>query len=340
MLSVLKGRGLDYAEQYLTGFQRHGRRTPMGREQRAAVWALMEAWDAELASRGTVTFPDRVRAARDVARGLDHPHYRAVIVDEAQDISQIGMEFLHALVDPRGDGSRSDSLLVVGDGAQRVYPGGFRLLNAGVDVRGRTTVLRVNFRTTRQIMEAALAVAGGVDIEDLEEEYRRGEQIVESLRDGPRPILRMFTSAEEELAHVGQRIMDLAGDGRDLGDMLVAAATNKQVDHIAASLQEAGVPAEKLTNYDGATTPRVKVGTYKRSKGLEFKVVLLPFLSDEGFPYARDANQGDEEWQEVRQMGLAELFVAMTRARDILMMTAGDDVLPEIQQAQDLFEWR
>ena len=340
VLSVLKGRGLDYAEQYLTGFQRHGRRTPMGREQRFAVWALMEAWDAELASRGTVTFPDRVRAARDVARGLDHPHYRAVIVDEAQDISQIGMEFLHALVDPRGDGSRSDSLLVVGDGAQRVYPGGFRLLNAGVDVRGRTTVLRVNFRTTRQIMEAALAVAGGVDIEDLEEEYRRGEQIVESLRDGPRPILRMFTSAEEELAHVGQRIMDLAGDGRDLGDMLVAAATNKQVDHIAASLQEAGVPAEKLTNYDGATTPRVKVGTYKRSKGLEFKVVLLPFLSDEGFPYARDANQGDEEWQEVRQMGLAELFVAMTRARDILMMTAGDDVLPEIQRAQELFEWR
>ncbi len=340
VLFVLKGRGLELAEQYLTGFQRHGRRTPMGREQRLAVWALMEAWDAELAARGTVTFPDRVRAARDLARGLDHPAYRAVIVDEAQDISQVGMEFLLALVDPRGDRSLPDSLLVVGDGAQRVYPGGFRLLNAGVDVRGRTSVLRMNFRTTRQIMEAALAVAGGVNIEDLEEEYRRGEQVVESLRDGPRPSLRMFASTDEELAHVAQRIMALVGDERDLGDMLVAASTKKQVDLIAAYMKEAGVPAEKLTAYDGATTPRVKIGTYKRSKGLEFKVVLLPFLSGDGFPFARSSNQSDDEWEEVRQMGLAELFVAITRARDILILTAGDDVLPEIQRAQELFEWR
>jgi hypothetical protein len=340
ILSVLKGRGLEHVEQYLTGFQRHGRRTPMGRDQRAAVWALMEAWDAELEARGTVTFPDRVRGARDVARQLAQPYYRAVIVDEAQDITQIGMEFLHALVDPRGDRPRPDSLLLVGDGAQRIYPGGFRLLNAGVDVRGRTTVLRTNFRTTRQIMEAALAVAGAVDIEDLEEEYRRGEQVVQSLRDGPRPSLRMFASRGEELTHIAQRIMDLVGDGRDLGDMLVAAATKTQVDQVLAHLKDAAVPAERLTEYDGATTPKVKVGTYKRSKGLEFKVVLLPFLSDSGFPYGRGADQGDDEWKEVREMGLAELFVAMTRARDVLIMTAGEDVLPEIQRAQELFEWR
>jgi superfamily I DNA/RNA helicase len=340
VLSVLKGRGVERSEQYLTGFQRHGRRTPMGREQREAVWALMEAWDAELAARGTVTFQDRVRAARDVARGLEQPHYRAVIVDEAQDISQIGMEFLHALVNSRGDRPRSDSLLVVGDGAQRVYPGGFRLLNAGVDVRGRTAVLRTNFRTTRQIMEAALAVAGGVEIDDLEEQYRRGEQDVESLRDGPRPSLRMFGSAEEELAHVAQRIMELVGEGRDLGDMLVAVATNPQVNLVTGYLKSGGVPVEKLSDYDGATTPRVKVGTYKRSKGLEFKAVLLPFLSHGIFPYGREANQSDEEWEEVRQMGLAELFVAMTRARDVLIVTAGEDVLPEIQRAETLFEWR
>ncbi len=340
IVSVLKGRGLERADQYLTGFQRHGRLTPMGREQRAAVWALMEAWDAELAERGTVTFPDRVLAARDVARTLERPYYRAVIVDEAQDISQIGVEFLHALVNPSGKLLRPDSLLVVGDGAQRVYPGGFRLINAGVDVRGRTAVLRVNFRTTRQIMAAALAVAGEVDIEDLEEEYRRGEQVVESLRDGPCPSLRMFETIDEELDHIAQRIRDLTGDGRDLGDMLVAAATNTQVGQVLAYLKRFGVPAEQLADYDGATTPRVKIGTYKRSKGLEFKVVFLPFLSDRGFPYQRDANQSDEEWQEVRQMGLAELFVAMTRARDVLIMSSEEGVLSEIQRAEELFEWR
>ena len=158
------------------------------------------------------------------------------------------------------------------------------------------------------------------------------EELVESLA-------RQATSRTEADIQSDVRAL-LVWGGLDLGDMLVAAATKKQVDLIADFLKEAGVPAEELTAYDGATTPRVKIGTYKRSKGLEFKVVLLPFLSGDGFPYGRSTNQSDDEWEEVRQMGLAELFVAMTRARDVLMMTAGDDVLPEIQRAQDLFEWR
>jgi superfamily I DNA/RNA helicase len=340
IVSVIKGRGLDRVEQYVTDFQRIGRRTPMSREQRQAVWELMEAWDAELASRGSCDFVDRVRRARDLARGLDEPKYRAIIVDEAQDISQIGMEFLHALADPKGDRQRSDALLVVGDAAQRVYPGGFRLLNAGVDVRGRTTILRTSFRTTRQIMEVALAVAGDVEVDDLEEEYRRGEQVVKALRDGPLPSLRMFDDPQAELTHISQRIMELVGDGRDLGDMLVAASANWQVDEIVEHLKQAGVPTVKLDQYDGQTTPFVKVGTFMRSKGLEFKVVLLPFLDDAIFPHKRPPGQSDVERGEARQLGLAQLFVAMTRARDLLIVTAGADVLPEIQRHQHLFEWR
>lgn len=337
--AVIKGRGIDRIDDYLT-VARIGRRTPMQEGQRRAVWALKEAWDARMKVRGTVDYIDRVRLARDAARHHGRPVYAAAIVDEAQDIPQVGLEFVHALLSGGAGASGSDQLMVVGDGAQRVYPGGYRLLNAGVDVRGRTTVLRINFRTTRQIMEAALAVAGGLEVEDLEEDYRRGEQVVESLREGLPPSLRIFDDHDAELAHVADRIGHLVGDGRDPGDMLVAVSANWQVDKVLGALRDAAVPAMALTDYDGVTTPYVKVGTNLRSKGLEFKVVFVPFLGEERFPRKRPQGQTDEERAEERAQGLARLFVAMTRARDLLFLTASGSPIVELQRAEKLLEWR
>lgn len=337
--SVIKGRGIDTVHEYLS-IARVGRGTPMQESHRRAVWALHEAWDVRMRERGTVDYNDRVRIARDRARAHGRPLFAAAIVDEAQDISQVGIEFIHALLTGGPGPSGPDQLLIVGDGAQRVYPGGFRLLNAGVDVRGRTTVLRLNFRTTRQIMEAALAVAGGVEIEDLEENYRRGDQMVASLRDGPRPSLRIFDDRAKELAHVAERIHHLVGDGRDPGDILVAASANWQVEEALAALRAAGIPAMALLNYDGVTTPYVKVGTNLRSKGLEFKIVFVPHLDEELFPRRRPANQTDEERAEERAQGLARLFVAMTRARDLLFLTSSGDPIIELQKAESLLEWR
>lgn len=337
--AVIKGRGIDTVDEYLT-IARVGRRTPMQEGQRRAVWALKEAWDAGMKERGTVDYIDRVLLARDVARNSGRSHYAAAIVDEAQDIPQVGLEFVHALITGGRGASGADQLTVVGDGAQRVYPGGYRLLNAGVDVRGRTTVLRINFRTTRQIMEAALAIAGGVQVEDLEEDFRRGEQVVESLRDGFPPSLRIFNDQNAELAHVAERIGQLIGDGRDPGDMLIAASANWQVNLVLEALRAAGVPAMPLADYDGVTTPFVKVGTSLRSKGLEFKVVFVPFLDEERFPRKRPTGQTDEERAEERAQGLSRLFVAMTRARDLLFLTASGSPIVELQRAEQLLEWR
>lgn len=337
--AVIKGRGIDNVDDYLT-IARVGRRTPMQEGQRRAVWALKEAWDARMKERGTIDYIDRVRLARDVARNYGRSVYAAAIVDEAQDIPQVGLEFVHALLTGGSGASGADQLMVVGDGAQRVYPGGYRLLNAGVDVRGRTTVLRINFRTTRQIMEAALAVAGGVEVEDLMDDFRRGEQAVESLREGLPPSLRIFDNHDAELAHVAERIGHLIGDGRDPGDMLVATSANWQVEKALETLRAAGVPAMALTEYDGVTTPFVKVGTSLRSKGLEFKVVFVPFLAEERFPRKRPAGQTDEERAEDRAQGLSRLFVAMTRARDLLFLTATGPPIVELQRAEKLLEWR
>src|SRR5690606_7821411 len=160
--SVIKGRGLTSLDIYLE-VARTGRQAPMARAQREQVWDLMLAWDEAMAARGTIDFVDAVIRARDHARRLQAPWYSAVIVDEAQDLSLVGLQLVRALVNAPGGQDVPNGLMLLGDGAQRIYAGGFKLRQAGVEVRGRTTVLQTNYRNTREIIGTALAVAGDSD---------------------------------------------------------------------------------------------------------------------------------------------------------------------------------
>ncbi len=164
--AVLKGRGIDTLDEY-RHVERTGRRTGFTAAMREQSWALREAWDERLAERGVEDFPDVVRRARDLARERSEPRYEAAIVDESQDLTLVGLQFIQALVNGQGfDGQ--DGLFLVGDHAQKIYPGGFTLVQAGVDVRGRSAVLRVNYRNTRPIIDVAMACAGSEPVDDDE----------------------------------------------------------------------------------------------------------------------------------------------------------------------------
>jgi superfamily I DNA/RNA helicase len=94
---------------------------------------LREEWDRQMRDRGIVDFADVTLRARDHARRRTTATYRAVIIDEAQDLTLVGLQMLRALANGPGP-DRSDGLFIVGDGAQRIYAGGFTLRQAGVDV--------------------------------------------------------------------------------------------------------------------------------------------------------------------------------------------------------------
>src|SRR5690606_35662564 len=117
------------------------------------------------------------------------PTYRAAIIDEAQDLTLVGLQLVRALVNGPDGTDRPDGLQIVGDGAQRIYPGGFTLRQAGIEVRGRTAVLRMNYRNTREIMGAAMAVAGNQPVDDLGERFERKDAEAIALRSGIRPVL-------------------------------------------------------------------------------------------------------------------------------------------------------
>jgi len=335
--AVIKGRGLAALDEYLA-VERVGRSTRFGRALREQVWELHQRWNEEMERRGTVDFADRIVAARDLVR-VQPARYRAAVIDEAQDITLIGFQFVRALVNGDAATDRSDGLLIVGDGAQRIYPGGFTLRQAGVEVRGRTTVLRVNYRNTREVIETAIAVTGAGEVDDLGDTYRRRDATADARRDGAPPRLVMMPSFEQEVVFVAEEIDSLLHDeSLDYGGIAVALATNARADETFEALRIAGIPTVRLEQYDGTPTSAVKVGTHHRIKGLEFKIVFLPGLGAHEFPGPRIKGQGDEEHAEYEARALSQLFVAMTRARDLLYVTTTGDPADVIVDAVDHFD--
>ncbi len=239
---------------------------------------------------------------------------------------------------------RPDGLLIVGDGAQRIYPGAFTLRQAGVEVRGRTTVLRQNYRNTSEILWTSMAVAGRGQFVDMGDEpedgpRQRDGESGEPIRSGPRPLLVDCGDDDSENEFLAKQIRSLVdSETVDLGDIGVFVLINRAVSSTVRRLRNSDIPATRLTTYDGVPTPEVKVGNYKRSKGLEFKVVFLPRVKAGYVPREQTARQSDEEYAEQRELELSEFYVAMTRARDQLIVSFGEDPSELLVASIDEFE--
>lgn len=311
--SVLKGRGLGRFEQY-AGLARHGRRRPLTVDQRAAVWELYVAYENALRARGIADWQDLILEADASLQETPLERYRAVIVDEVQDLSCVMIRMLHSLV-----GDIPDGLNLVGDGQQTIYPGGSTLAEAGVSIAGRSVVLTTNYRNTAEIANFAHYLVRN-DIHTDIEGAPATSDVAETPRHGPRPVHTVFPSRavhDKSLVERVRRIVAAAeenGDEARLGDIGVLALYSWHAREAAEALEEAGIPTIDLAEYDGTPVEAVKVGTIKRAKGLEFAEVLIvrtpPYLVQPGAVAVDDAS--DERTTLQRR----ELFVGMTRARD------------------------
>ncbi|WKK27072.1 UvrD-helicase domain-containing protein [Streptomyces olivoreticuli] len=311
---VIKGRGITAFEEYAV-LPRRRRSTRLRRPHREAVWALYEAYERNRSDREVHDFDDILALALKEAR--EHPDrspYGAVVVDEVQDLSLVGVRLLHALV-----GDAPDGLLLIGDGQQSVYPGGFRLSDAGVDIRGsRGQVLRVNYRNSKEILGAALAVVAEDAFEDLDGVRVPGRREVDlTYHDGH--VVRVTEDTVEEhdralleALHAHAR----SGPARPWGDSAVLCPSWAALRHYQHLLTRAGIPVCPLEQYDGQPVDALKLGSYRRAKGLEFKHVHLPRHDAE----LHGGAPGSETVQERRELARSQLFVAMTRARDTLWL--------------------
>ncbi len=313
---VIKGRGLTRWEQY-ADLPRLGRRHRLGPQQRRVVWDLYEAYERELRDRGVHDFADQIALAEaELRRQPLAERYTAVVVDEAQDLTCMMIRMLHALV-----GDEPDGLTLVGDGQQTIYPGGFTLAEAGVSVAGRGTVLEVNYRNTREILQFASMLVRDDEFADIEGTTARGDRPVDVPRTGPKPVYVRCSGEADRQRRLVMRVHEVVAEvGTNFGDVGVLSLSRRGVEGATEALRRAGIPVVNLEQYDGIPVNRVKVGTVKRAKGLEFKQVLVvdPYASW----FTEKPDGMDEVDRERRDFRLRELYVAMTRARDGLWVAS------------------
>lgn len=319
---VIKGRGITTFEEYAT-VPRRRRRATLRQPHRQAVWALYEAYESLRTERGVHDFNDVLSLAlAEAARHTDQPRYAAVIVDEVQDLTLVGVRLLHALV-----GDTPNGLLLVGDGQQAVYPGGFRLIDAGIDIRGdRGQVLRTNYRNSKQILDAALTVVADDAFEDIDGLRTPGRRDVDlTYHDGQVVRVTKPTVAEHDEALL-DALRSLPQGARP--DAAVLCPSMRAIGHYQRLLARAEIPVCLLEHYDGRPVDAVKLGTYRRAKGLEFKRVYLP-QHDAALPQGAQTDEPGaaavrETAREREELSRSKLFVAMTRARDVLWLGSVD----------------
>jgi hypothetical protein len=295
--------------------QRLGRRTRLPEARRAVLWEIFEQVRAGLKHRGLMTESAVFQALAD-AQANRAPAFDAAVVDEAQDISISQLRFLAAL-----GGSRPNALFFAGDLGQRIFQQPFSWKALGVDVRGRSTTLRVNYRTSHQIRERAdrLLAPEITDVDGNREDRRHAVSVF----NGPPPEIRTFPSEREESEAIGAWLRSL-GNGIQAHEVGVFVRSPAEVPRAAAAVSAAGLSARVLDDRVDIRPGSVNVATMHLAKGLEFRAVAVMACDDEVLPLQdRIENVGDAgDLQEVYDTERQLLYVACPRARDRLSISA------------------
>ncbi|MEU9097422.1 UvrD-helicase domain-containing protein [Streptomyces sp. NPDC048361] len=321
--NVVLAQGLRTPEEYLRCVRR-GRGTQVGRVQRARLWRVMERFTGDLASRDCATYTMVCdQAARILAERV--PRYRHVVVDEAQDLHPAQWRVLRACV-----AGQADDLFLVGDPHQRIYDSRVSLRSLGVNVRGRTSRLRLNYRSTEEILRWSASLLDGQPVGRLGEDDEDGAA-PDSLRGyrselhGRVPVARGHGSQDDELRALVEQIRTwIDQDGVHPSDVAVCARFNTLVDAVIVRLRREGVPAVAVKDDPGASVSGVRVATMHAMKGLEFRCVAVVGVTAGALPFAPQVTPADEDAVQHRSDLLAEhclLFVACTRARDALALS-------------------
>jgi superfamily I DNA/RNA helicase len=314
---VVQANGIQTEADYLR-VSRTGRGKTVSRPQRARIWKVMEGYRKALASRKQQEWLEIIQSAR---RFLEEKKtklaYRAVVVDESQDFHSEEWKLIRALVSAGGN-----DLFLVGDAHQRIYGRKVVLSRFGIATQGRSSTLRINYRTTEQIRAWAVAMLECMAVDDLD-----GEAVEEkgymSLLSGPKPECHRFISAEQEQDFLGKTLKELV-KGRPAEEICLVARTAKLIkgdyQGLLKSLRVEHVVLDKSKKGTGGG---VRLATMHRVKGLEFPVMILAGVNSNVMPLRIAALEGDptsKKEHEDRERSL--LFVAATRARDELIVTS------------------
>ncbi|WPU55887.1 AAA family ATPase [Stenotrophomonas acidaminiphila] len=296
---VIAAQGVQSLDEYRRA-SRVGRQSILSRSKRDLVWPVFEEYRAQLSAKRMKDVDDAYRDAALLLAKETGSSYSAIVVDETQDFGPQALRLMRAMVPPG-----SNDLFFVGDGHQRIYSKHKAVLGrCGIDIRGRSRKLYLNYRTTDEIRRVAVALLEGREIDDLDggsDDNRR----YKSLSHGPMPELLESSSADEAIELAAARVANWMAEADIPSTVCVMAPTTRLRDDVARTLNRKGISTTTIDadSIDSAESSAVRVSTMHRAKGLEFDRVAVIALG------------------EVAEHDLAHLvYVSLTRAKIMALL--------------------
>ncbi len=307
---------------------RLGRKTRLPEPQRRMLWSIFERVRETLSGRGLVTMATVFSALAERLKSSGKAPFDFAIVDEAQDLNVSQLRFLAAL----GNGG-PNALFFAGDLGQRIFQPPFSWKALGVDVRGRSRTLRVNYRTSHQIRQQADRLMGP-EVSDVDGNREARSDTI-SVFNGPPPEIRVFASKEDEANAVLDWLRKLAVARIPLHEIAIFVRSTAELDRVVPLLGKTDLAHRVLDDRLDIGGGCISISTMHLAKGLEFRAVAVVGCDDEIIPLQeRIQSVGDDaDLQEVYDTERQLLYVACTRARDRLLVTA---VAPASEFLDDL----
>ena len=308
---------------------RLGRKTRLGENQRVLLWSIFDRVRSAIAARDLVTLDGVFAAATEHAASSGTNSYDFIVVDESQDISVPQLRFLAAL-----RGEREDGLFFAGDLGQRIFQTPFSWLSLGVDVRGRSGTLRINYRTSHQIRrQADLLLPPEMSDVDGTTDVRRGTV---SAYNGPEPTVAVFDTVDEEVATIAEWIEARRREGIPPVEIGILVRSEAEMERAVAAIEAANLPADMLDGGATGQAGHAAFGTMQLAKGLEFRGVVVAACDDAVIPLqSRIEDVADTaDLEDVYNTERHLLYVACTRARDHLLVTGvapGSEFLDDLR---------
>jgi superfamily I DNA/RNA helicase len=302
-------------EQYRV-VPRFGRRTRLTEDGRRSLWPIFERVRERLISMGTITESEACGRLETMYKEKGNFPYDFAVIDESQDISVPQLRLLASSLSLNPNG-----LFFAGDLGQRIFQQPFSWTALGVDIRGRSKTLRINYRTSQEIRQQSdrLLESHFLDI-DGNSEDRTGTISVFS---GPAPRVIRPTSRNDECQQVAQWLQEQLESGVSHEEICIIVRSDDELSRADDAAASAGCKSRNLNDSKSIDRKTIPIATMHMAKGMEFRSVVVMACDDEVIPLpSRIESVGDDaDLQEVYATERQLLYVACTRARDCLLVS-------------------
>lgn len=320
---VVQAQGIFSCDDYLKA-SRIGRGKKLSRPDKLKIWPVFEEYRSELRRNNYKEMTDAIRDARLLLGNQgDSLTYSSIIVDESQDMGMEAFKLIRQMI-PESRGSVND-LFIVGDAHQRIYRNKVVLSRCGINVRGRSKKLRINYRTTEETRRWAVHLLEGKPIDDLDggQDTNKGYK---SLMHGDPPELSLHATFADEVETIADYLKKLKDDGIGYNTVCLVARTNNLLRQYEGALKLKGVPSYfiKRSQAEDPKADGVRMATMHRVKGLEFDFMIIAGCNEGTIPLEGQwQSQADrEEIEENEMLERALLYVCTTRAKKRVFITS------------------